>query len=90
MTRRTQYRFLLAGSVAVAWLALSVYLGLDRPALRGTVAVPMLWIRALGLGLAPIIGRSVAALVAIVTVWGVVTAVLFGLAEGWVWARRLR
>ena len=90
MTRLTQYRFLAAGAVAVAWIALSVYLGLDRPDLHSTLALPVPLVRGLGLRLAPLIGRSAGALVAVVAVWALVTTLLFGLAEAWVRARTSR
>lgn len=81
MKRASQYRFLGAGSAAVAWIAFAVYAGLARPTLTAPVAMPLTWIRALGRALAPVLGRMVGGVTSIVLVWLLVTLVLFALLE---------
>ncbi len=90
MTRRQQYRFLIAGTLAVAWITTAVYAALvaiqagrtiaEQGTLVGFAFLPYTLARAFGLPMQNTLGL-VGALLAIVVLWIVLTMALWGLLE---------
>ncbi len=90
MTRRQQYRFLIAGTLAVAWITTAVYVALvaredgstiaGQGTLAGFAFLPYTLARALRLPMQNAMGL-VGALLALVVLWIVLTMALWGLLE---------
>ncbi len=90
MTRRQQYRFLIAGALAVAWITTAVYAALVAMEDGSTVAgqgmlvgfafLPYTLARVLRLPMQNAMGL-VGALLALVLLWIVLTMALWGLLE---------
>ncbi len=90
MSRFTQYRFLAAGSLAVAWMTIGIYASVARPALRTTIGLPALWVQGVGGLLGRSIGLQAGALAGLILVWVILAALLFAVLELGAYARRAR
>lgn len=101
MTRRQQYRFLIAGSLAVAWITAAIYVALaavqagqpplaSQGALVQLAFLPYTLSRGLGLPMQRAMGLA-GGLLALIVLWIVLTMALWALLElGAYLATRLR
>src|SRR5687768_1530289 len=91
MTRRQQYRFLIAASVAVAWIAFGIYAALatleagappidQQSALFQTLYLPYTLTQMLGMPMQRSLGFA-GGLLALVVLWIVVTVALWAVIE---------
>jgi hypothetical protein len=91
MTRRQQYRFLIAASIAVAWIAFGIYAALatieagappinQQSAFFQTLYLPYTLTRMLGLPMQQSLGFA-GGLLALVVLWIVVTVAIWAVME---------